>query len=247
MVKEFIFIGHRGTRTKFDENTLVAFDKAIEYGADYIEFDVRKTKDEKFVIMHDLSLERTTNGLGLLKNFTFNEIRRLKTNFNHSHIPSLFEILNKLKGKTKFMIELKEEGLKEGIPKLIEKIRLFDDVIFSGRCLSDLEFIKNNYFQSKVCYNITKGVGLKISEFLKLGKKKVLYFKPDLISLRSDLISKEFINISHKNGILALGWDFLKFEDPLSKIEILIKLGIDGILFDNYENILNIKNWINSF
>ena len=247
MVKKFIFIGHRGTRTNFDENTLVAFDKAIEYEADYIEFDVRKTKDEKFVIMHDSSLERTTNGLGLLKNFTFNEIRRLKTNINHSHIPSLIEILNKLKGKTKFMIELKDQGLKEGIPKLIEKIRLFDDVIFSGRCLSDLEFIKNNYIQSKVCYNITKGVRLKISEFLKLGKKMALSFKPDLISLRSDLISKEFINICHKNGILALAWDFLKFEDPLRKIKILIKLGIDGILFDNYENILNIKNWINSF
>lgn len=247
MVKKFIFIGHRGTRTYFDENTLVAFNKAIDFGADYIEFDVRKTKDEKFVIIHDSSLERTTNGVGLLKNFTFDEIRRLKTNLNHSHIPSLSEVLNKLKGKTKFMIELKEEGLKESIPKLIEKIMLFDDVIISGKRLSDLIFIKDNYFQSKVCYNITKGVGLKISEFLKIGKNNALSFKPDLISLRSDLISKGFINICHKNGILALSWDFLKFDDPLRKIKKLIKLGIDGILFDNYENILNIKNWINSF
>jgi len=246
MLKKFIFIGHRGTRTNFDENTLTAFNKAIDYGADYIEFDVRKTKDEKLVIMHDSSLERTTNGIGLLKNFTFSEIRKFKTNFNDSHIPSLFEILNMLKGKTKFMIELKDLSLKESIPKIVEKTSLIDDVIFSGRSLSDLEFIKNNYFRSKVCYNITKGIGLNISEFLKLGKNKALSFKPDLINLRSNLISKKFINICHKNGILALAWDFLKFEDPLRKIRILIKLGIDGILFDNYENILKIKNWFKS-
>ncbi|MFX1314046.1 MAG: glycerophosphodiester phosphodiesterase [Promethearchaeota archaeon] len=246
MAKNFFFIGHRGTRTSFDENTLVAFNKAIEYGANFIEFDVRKTKDEKFVIMHDSSLERTTNGLGLLNNITFNEIKKLKTNFNHFHIPSLFEVLNKLKGKIKFMIELKEEGLKKKIPKIIENFRLFDDVVFSGRRLCDLEFIKNKYFQSKVCYNITKGIGLKLSEFLKLSKNKVLNFKPDMISLRSDLISKEFINICHKNGILGLAWDFLKYEDPLRKIKIIIKLGIDGILFDNYKNILIIKNWFQS-
>ena len=246
MTKKLLFIGHRGTRTNFEENTFIAFNKAIEYGAEYIEFDVRKTQDQKFIIMHDSSLERTTNGFGLLKNFTFNEIKKLKIKYSHSHIPTLFDVLDELKGKTKFMIELKEEGLKEGISKLVENIGLFEDVIFSGRRLSDLKYIKTKYYQSKVCYNITKGLGLTTTEFLELGKNKKLSFKPDLISLRSDLISLEFIEICHKNEISALTWDFLKYDNPLDKIKSLIRIGIDGILFDNYENILKIKNWIKS-
>ncbi|MFX1574449.1 MAG: glycerophosphodiester phosphodiesterase [Promethearchaeota archaeon] len=246
MVKKLIFIGHRGTRTKFDENTLVAFNKAIEYGVDYIEFDVRKTKDEKLVIMHDSSLERTTNGFGLLKDFNFTEISKLKTKSNQLHIPSLLDVLNKLKWKTKFMIDLKEKGLKDYIPKLAEEISIFNDVIFSARNLRDLEYIKANHYQSKVCYNITKGIGIRVQEFLKKCKNNELSFKPDLISLRSDLISDEFIKICHENQILTLTWDFLKYKDPLYQIKRLIKLGIDGILFDNYENILKIKNWIYS-
>ena len=69
-----ITIGHRGTRVDFDENTIGAFKKAIEYGADYIEFDIHRTKDGQLIVMHDKSLNRTTTGSGLIKNCYFTEI-----------------------------------------------------------------------------------------------------------------------------------------------------------------------------
>ncbi len=74
MKLDFLFIGHRGTRTDFDENTIDAFKKAIEYGSNYIEFDVRKTKDGKFIIFHDSTLDRTTTSSGLLKNYNFEDL-----------------------------------------------------------------------------------------------------------------------------------------------------------------------------
>ena len=79
MISNFLFIGHRGTRVDFDENTILAFKKAIEYKANYIEFDVRKTKDRKLVVLHDSTLNRTTDGSGLLKDFNYKEIRAFKT------------------------------------------------------------------------------------------------------------------------------------------------------------------------
>ena len=108
MNRNFLFIGHRGTRIS-DENTIYAFNKALKYGAEYIEFDVRKTKDNKLIIIHDATLERTTKGSGLIKNLTYNDISKYKTKRNSSKIPLLSDVLEKFKDQIKFMIELKEE------------------------------------------------------------------------------------------------------------------------------------------
>ncbi len=245
MKLEFLFIGHRGTRTDFDENTINAFKKAIEYGANYIEFDVRKTKDGKFIILHDPSLERTTTSSGLLKNYNYEDIKKIKTRFNSFDIPLLLEVLLELKGDIKFIIELKEEDLRDSVPKLVQGYSLLEECIFSGRTLRDLRDIRKKFPKSTICYNITKGVDFKLKEFINLGRQKNLKFKPDIISLKSDLISSEFIEICHENRILSLAWNFLHYKDPLQYIKSLIKMGIDGILFDDYKNIPKIKSWRN--
>ncbi len=72
-------IAHRGYSGKFDENTMLAFKKAIEYGADGIETDVQLSKNGVPVIMHDETLDRTTDGIGFLKNYTFEELKKFKT------------------------------------------------------------------------------------------------------------------------------------------------------------------------
>ena len=68
-------------------------------------------------------------------------------------------------------------------------------------------------------------------------------FKIDIISLKSSLTSREFIETCHKNEIISLSWDFLSYKNPLDKIKSLITLGVNGILFDNYRNIREIKKW----
>lgn len=72
-------IAHRGYSGKFDENTMIAFKKAIEYGADGIEMDVQLSKDGIPVIIHDETLDRTTNGHGLVKDFTLEELKKFRT------------------------------------------------------------------------------------------------------------------------------------------------------------------------
>jgi len=243
MIQDFLFIGHRGTRRSFDENTILAFKKAIEYGANYIEFDVRKTKDKKLIVIHDSTLKRTTNGSGLVNNLTYKEILNFRTKFNLSPIPLLTDIFNELKGKTKFMIELKETNLIDDIVKIIIRNDLLGDSIISGKNLTDLLESKKKFPQSKICYNITNGKGLSLTEFLELSKDKRAKLKIDIISLKSSLTSQEFIETCHKNEILSLSWDFLGYKNPLNKIKSLITLGVNGILFDNHKNIHGIKKW----
>ncbi len=247
MKSSFIYIGHRGTRVNFDENTIGAFKKAIEYGADYIELDVHKSKDGKLIIIHDSSLDRTTNGSGRIKDYSYNEIKEFRTKMMNEQIPTLSLILDEFKGKIKFFIELKGEDVKRKIVKVIVKRDLQRDCVISSRSLNELEKIKLPYPEMKICYNISKGKDLTLEKFINLGKAKKLTKFPDMISLKSSLISLEFIETCYNNNILALSWDFINFinyQTALDKIKSLIELGIDGILFDNYRNIPNIKEWM---
>lgn len=244
MKSKFYFIGHRGTIADYDENTFIAFEKAVEFDANYIEFDVRRSKDGKLIVIHDDSIDRTTNGSGLLKQLFMHEIKNYKTIINGKQIPQLTEVLDVFKNKIKFMIELKEENLRIDVLKAVNERFLIKDCVFSGRNMKELELIKAEYPETKTCYNITKGKDLSLSEFLVLGTKNKFSYKIDLISLRSNMITPEFIKICQKNHIKALSWDFLRYENPLNKIQWLINLGVRGILFDNYKNIYKIRQWI---
>ncbi|MFX1455734.1 MAG: glycerophosphodiester phosphodiesterase [Promethearchaeota archaeon] len=241
MISTFLFIGHRGTRRDFDENTVTAFNKAIEFGANYIEFDIRKTKDHQLVVFHDSNLSRTTNGSGLLKDFSYREIKNLKTLINRDTISSLIDVLDKFVGKVNFMIDLKEEGLINEMVKIVKEKDLISNTVISSKFLNELLEIKREIPKIRICYNISKGVGLTLAEFLGMGSDVKKKYNFDMISLNSNLLSQNFIKKCHSNRTRALSWNFIDEKNPLRKINDLICQGIDGILFDDYKNIKKIK------
>lgn len=104
-----MYIAHRGLyNDEINENTISAFDNAFDNGYKGIEFDVRLTKDKVPVIIHDSFLSRVSNGKGLVKNYTYNEL--LKFNFGKKkieRIPKLEDVINRYNNKT-MIIELKE-------------------------------------------------------------------------------------------------------------------------------------------
>jgi glycerophosphoryl diester phosphodiesterase len=68
-------VGHRGARAYAPENTLASFKKALELGVDAVELDVRKTKDNQIVVIHDADVKRTTDGEGLVNELTLGQIK----------------------------------------------------------------------------------------------------------------------------------------------------------------------------
>lgn len=108
-----IAVGHRGTMKFAPENTLAAFDKAIEMGARAVEMDVRMTADGEFVIMHDATVDRTTNGRGLVSRMTLAEIKALDAgswfgpDFAGERAPTLREALRHVKGRAAVDIDFK--------------------------------------------------------------------------------------------------------------------------------------------
>lgn len=111
---KFIVIAHRGDHTQYPENTLGAYEQAIKDGADYVEIDLRTTKDGKLISLHNESVDRMTNGTGLVSDLTFEAIKKLQVKAEHLSskanytIPSFEEILTLCKNKINIYIDFKD-------------------------------------------------------------------------------------------------------------------------------------------
>lgn len=112
--KARLVIGHRGNRTTAAENTLESLRQAIELGADAVEFDVRVTRDGIPVVIHDPDIDRTTDGVGLVRSYTLQELAAFDATARSSHrrdgggrIPALEEVLDAFR-QTPLVIEVKE-------------------------------------------------------------------------------------------------------------------------------------------
>lgn len=136
-------IAHRGFKGAYPENTMLAYEKAIETGADGIEFDVHLTKDGELVIIHDETLERTTDGKGLVKDKTLRELKKLNASKGNlscevQTIPTLREYFDFAKNKDIITnIELKTsiiryEGIEKKVYALINEYGMKDKIIISS-------------------------------------------------------------------------------------------------------------------
>jgi glycerophosphoryl diester phosphodiesterase len=127
----FIVCAHRGDHTEAPENSLDAYERAIKDGADYGETDLRMTKDGVIVLMHDNTVDRTTDGHGKVSDLTFEEIRKL--HFKHAlrpneKVPTFEELLDTVRGKLKIYMDIKAVHATDVVP-LLKKHRMEKNVI----------------------------------------------------------------------------------------------------------------------
>jgi glycerophosphoryl diester phosphodiesterase len=148
-------IAHRGFSGAAPENTLAAFRKGIEVGSDMIELDVHLSRDGEIVVIHDETLERTTNGKGMVVDHTLQELKKFDAGssfgptFAGERIPTLKEVLDLAKGRVPVNIEIKNPTHgKYSIAELTEKVLrevnqagMMDRVIFSSFNPAALEWI----------------------------------------------------------------------------------------------------------
>ncbi len=114
--KHIKIVAHRGANKFAPENTLAAIKKALDIGVDMIEIDVHLTKDNQLIVIHDETLERTTNGSGRISGHTLLELKELDAgswfskDFIGEPLPTLDEVLEVINGQTTCLIEIKWEG-----------------------------------------------------------------------------------------------------------------------------------------
>lgn len=119
-MSKILKIGHRGAKGYENENTLVSFQKAIDLGADGIELDVQLSLDNEIMVIHDETLDRTTDGKGFLNTFSLEKLKSFRTQ-NGEQIPTLQEVLDAVDQKCFINIELKGKGTAKPVIELIQR------------------------------------------------------------------------------------------------------------------------------
>lgn len=129
---------HRGASARYPENTLLAFRRAIEQGVDALEIDIHRTADRELVVIHDSTLERTTNGHGHVANHSFQEIRQLDAG-QGERIPHLGEVIQltreaqvRLCMEVKGTTELEELAIAEDIIRTLEAANFISQAIITS-------------------------------------------------------------------------------------------------------------------
>ena len=131
-VKPVMVIAHRGNHVDVPENTLAAFEEGIKHGIDYVEMDLRTTKDGKLVIMHDGTVDRMTDGHGKVAELTLAEIDKLTIKGFKSdrsqHVPHFEDVLKVCHGKIRIYLDFKEADVAQTIG-VLKKHRMLDQII----------------------------------------------------------------------------------------------------------------------
>ena len=140
-------IAHRGFKKKYPENTLVAFQAAMDAGVPMIELDVTLSRDRKLVVIHDATLDRTTNGHGSVHDHTLEELKQLDagswfhSDFAEQHLPELGEVLELVNGRVITNIEIKSnayeahhpaDAIEKQVVDLVKQKKALDAVLISS-------------------------------------------------------------------------------------------------------------------
>lgn len=223
-----LVIAHRGASGDAPENTMAAFRLALEQGADVIELDVHMTADGFPVVFHDDTVDRTTNGKGLLRSKTLAELQGLDAGswfnrrFAGERAPTLEEVVNWAKGKVPLAIEIKNlphryRGIEASVTGVLERRHaLGEHEVFSFDHVCARRFkAREPGLLTGVCYH---GDAVDHAALAQSANATVLH--PMLYDIRPDALRE-----AHAAGLLVFPWTA---DDP-EDIRALAALGVDGI------------------
>jgi glycerophosphoryl diester phosphodiesterase len=243
---KFFVIAHRGGRSLGPEGTLLTFRRAVELGIDVLEMDVRSTRDGQLVVLHDHRLERTTDGVGAVENFTLSELKKLDAAHRWSPdesqsfplrgkgitIPTLAEVFAAFP-ETRMNLEIKDSGANAIQPlcRLIRNHRMSDRVM-----VACFDAGKLNQFRS-ACPEVATSAGASEATWF-YGLQK-LYLEslhsPNAQALqvpekygRLTIVDQRFIAAAHSRNLRVHVWTV----NGVDSMKRLLKLGVDGVITD---------------
>jgi glycerophosphoryl diester phosphodiesterase len=221
-------IAHRGASGSFPENTLSAFRAAIEAGADMCELDVQQTRDGAIVVIHDDSIDRTTDGAGKVSRFTLAELKRFNAAAKSIRggletIPTLDEVFEVTSGRCGLNVEIKAKGVEAMVAEIIERHNAIDTTIVSNFDWDSLARI----------HEIDPAIkfGLLSEEEPQRLIDTAIRMKAASINPRYDLATAELCAAAHRSGLKVIVWTV----DAPDAMHILLERGVDGIITNHPE------------
>jgi len=229
-------IAHRGSKKFAPEDTIPAFEKAIELGFDYVEIDVHYTKDGLPVIIHDQSLVRTTGVFRNVKDLTLEEIRRFDAGrwfgekFKGTKVPSLEDALKVMQGHIKLYLDQKEPPNKK-LLQILKKYGFYPD---------NIVIVGENMFQ-RVFRMLDKNAPImpNIEGADDIDKILKEFPHPLAFNTTHQMLSDELVAKAHLNGVMIFMNTLFDGEDP-AIMRRIIESGVDAIQTDEPTMLLEV-------
>lgn len=225
-----LIYAHRGASGLFPENTMESFYAAVRRRADGIELDVQLSRDDKLVVIHDHTLDRTTTGSGPVRRHTLQELRRLRADrgsssrYSRARIPTLREVFHAFSETSlRFILELKnflsdQPHLEERVIEQIRRYHLTERTIISSFNFDSLLRIKE--------LDPAQTTGLLYVGPLARPWEVAARYQADQLHAPMDQLSADLVNQSHNRDLTIYGWTVNSSQD----IHTALKLGVDGLI-----------------
>ena len=242
-------VAHRGDSHTFPENTIEAFISASSMGIDVIETDVHLTKDGKIVIWHDNTLERNTNGSGLVENYTLSELKQLDAGYTftpdggktypfrdkHIKMITLDEALEACENQ-RFNVDLKSKdpSIVKAFTDVIEAHKAHDRVLCASFHMHHLKRMRIEFpsiLTSITTIEVLKYLMLQKLHALpkKLSTQRTIVFQVPVEQWNIKVITPQFIEEFHKRGAVIMVWTI----NDEKEMHRLYDMGVDTIMSDN--------------
>jgi len=224
-VKKILKIAHRGASAFEPENTLRAVERSMELGADMIEVDVSAmSKDGHLIVIHDKTVDRTTNGRGYVFDMSLEELKGLDAGRGEK-IPTLQEVIGAVRGRAKLLIDLKHpfsSVIERELVDVVQQERMNEDTVITsseGTVLMRLKAI-----------NPKLKVALLVNGPVDDPEELALKFRADILHLGSPIwANMKVVRNAHSKRLSV----FVGNPSSVKEIGQLIKLGVDGITTDD--------------
>lgn len=219
-------IGHRGAAALAPENTWTGFDVALSIGVDAIETDIRATSDGELILMHDESIDRTTNGSGLVHRTPWSEIKTLDAGswfskaYRGTRVPRLWETLERYGHRTHLTLEIKQSGVEFEALKMVQALSLQAAVTFTSFDFTVVQQLKTQAPDIQVGWLLPHIDQTQIMKAIQAGLNQVC---PP-----AKLLSPELVSVWRGLGLEVRAWGV---SDPDVMMLALIA-GVDGMTVD---------------
>lgn len=217
-------IGHRGAKGYEPENTLLSFQKAIDIGVDGIELDVHLSSDLAIMVIHDETLDRTTNGKGFVNELSLQELKTFQIEKENT-IPTLIEVFDLVNKRCFINIELKGKGTYKPVINLIEhyieeKNWNYGHFIISSFNWSALQEVRK--------WNAKIPIGVLTHTDLDLAIAFAKFIKAETIHPYFHLLNNENTKKMQNEGFKVFAWTVNETED----IQKIKSFHVNGIISD---------------
>lgn len=251
-----LVIAHRGGAGLWPENTMHAFEEAHKLGVDVIETDVRSTADGVLVLIHDASVERTTNGVGSVNEMTLAELKKLDAGYRWSAdggksfpfrgrgltVPTLEEVFRAFP-QMNFNIEPKQEtpSIVEPLCRLIREREMTGRIVIGSFSHALLEKFR------RACPEIaTSASPVEVNQFLAQSKAaREASYKPAMQALQVPehaggrrVLTESFVEAAHRHKLKVHAWTI----NETAHMHRLLEIGVDGLMTDYPDRLMELLN-----